>query len=418
VTSVTGKLRAGVGGAGPRRQFWVLTICSAARKSSGRLIDFPRVSDTKPTGDAKEAPAPAPRTARVAAVWDEIAAGRSVDHRQGWLDHSLVFAECFQARVSGDPRVHWLEGLMTRACVPKGGRWASLGCGAAGQEIAAGRQGLFSTLAGFDASTASLDLARRAADEAGLTGVRFATIDLDRFTLPAAAFDVVVMNMALHHVREIRPALETIRASLLPGGVLLLNEFVGPRQFQFPETQLEVVRTLLAALPERYRMDSVTKQPKNEYVRMPVEHWNVADPSEAIRSDLILSEVSRLFEIVVRADYGGTVLNLLLEHIVHNFDADDERDAALVRLLSAAEALLIDSGVLTSDFTAVAARPRPAPDESAPRAAAPPPRVRSLPLDRPPDPRAAILAAQLAEIHGSRGWRLLQGVRSLFGRRW
>jgi ubiquinone/menaquinone biosynthesis C-methylase UbiE len=383
------------------------------------LLDSrPNVSDPTAAGNAGAAPAPNSGTARVAAVWDEIAAGRAVDHRQGWLDSPVVFAELFQARVSGDPKIHWLEGLMTRAGVPKGGRWASLGCGAAGQEIAAGRRGLFSTLAAYDASTASLDLARREAAEAGLTGVRFETIDLDRFALPAAAFDVVVMNMALHHVREIRPALEAIRTALAPGGALLLNEFVGPRQFQFPDTQLEAVRTLLEALPERYRIDSTSGRPKEEYVRMPVEHWNVADPSEAIRSDLILPEVGRLFEIVVRVDYGGTILNLLLEHIVHNFDATDERDAALVRLLSAAEALLVDSGVLASDFTAIAARPRPAAFDVPLPASTAPPRVRPLALSRPPDPQVAVLAAELAAIHGSRGWRLLQAVRGLFGRRW
>jgi hypothetical protein len=45
------------------------------------------------------------------------------------------------------------------------------------------------------------------------------------------------------------------------------------------------------------------------------------------------------------------------EHIVHNFDPLVEKDAALVRVLAAAEALLIDSGVLASNFTAIAARP-------------------------------------------------------------
>lgn len=199
------------------------------------------MNDHKAAGGAGPAPEPRRGATHVGAVWDEIAIGRAVDHRQGWLDSSLVFGEIFQARVSGDASVHWLEGLMTRAGIPKGGRWASLGCGAAGQEIAAGRRGLFSSLAAFDASRASLNFARREADEAGVRGMRFETIDLDRFTLPAAAFDVVVMNMALHHVREIRPALETIRTALAPGGALLLNEFIGPRQFQFPDTQLEEI---------------------------------------------------------------------------------------------------------------------------------------------------------------------------------
>ncbi len=357
------------------------------------------------------------------ARWNETATARAIDHRQGWLDSPFVFGEIFQARVTGAPHTNWIEGLMARAGIPKGGRWASLGCGAAGEEIKAAKLGLCGSLAAFDASRASLDLARRAAAEAGVTNLSFDTIDVDRFSLDARAFDVVMMNMALHHVREIRAALEAVRRALRPGGFLLLNEFVGARQFQFPETQLEAVRTLLAALPEPYRKDATTGFPKTEYVRMPVEHWNVADPSEAIRSDLILPEVERLFEIVVRADYGGTILNLLLEHIIHNFDPHDEKDAALVRVLAAAEALLIDSGVLASDFTAIAARPLDAAREVPAGRIARPSRLRPLALSSPPGAGAAAreiekLTKELAAVRGSRGWKLLQTLRGLAGRRW
>ena len=204
---------------------------------------------------------------------------------------------------------------------------------------------------------------------------------------------------------------------------MLLNEFVGARQFQFPETQVEAVRTLLAALPEAYRKDSTTGFPKTEYVRMPLAHWAVADPSEAVRSDLILPEVERLFEIVVRADYGGTILHLLLEHIIHNFDPLDEKDAALVRVLAAAEALLIDSGVLASDFTAIAARPRNAARKVPARASTRPSRLRPLALSSPPYASEAartieMLTSELAVMRASRGWKLLQALRGLVGRRW
>jgi O-antigen biosynthesis protein len=377
------------------------------------------MSDSKPAGRGPATTA----DSRVVARWDEVATARAIDHRQGWLDSPLVFGEIFQARVSGDPHMNWIEGLMTRAGIPRGGRWASLGCGAAGEEIKAAKLGLCGRLSAFDASRASLDLARRAAGEAGVTSFTFETIDLDRFSLEPGAFDVVMMNMSLHHVREIRAALETVRRALQPGGFLLLNEFVGPRQFQFPETQLEAVRALLAALPEMYRKDSTTGSPKTEYVRMPVEHWNVADPSEAVRSDLILPEVERLFEIVVRADYGGTILNLLLEHIIHNFDPLDEKDAALVLALAAAEALLIDTGVLASDFTAIAARPRDTAREEHALVSTPPSRLRGLALSNPPGAREAArtienLKSELAAMRASRGWKLLQNLRSLVGRRW
>ena len=374
------------------------------------------MSDPDGTGRAAPAPNKGKALKSVVKLWDEAASRRAGGNPEGWLDSPFVYREFFQARVSGDPDLNWLEGLMARAGIAKGGAWASLGCGSAGEEIRAGSLGLWSALAAFDASPVSLDLARRSAADAGLAGATFAQIDLDRFTLPGGAFDVVLMNMSLHHVREIRAALEAIRGALRPGGFLILNEFVGPRQFQFPDTQLEAVRSLLAALPERLRMDLTTSRPKSEYIRLPVAHWDAEDPSEAVSPDLILPEVARLFEIVVRVDYGGTVLNLLLEHVVHNFDATNEKDAALLRLLAAAEAVLIDSGVLASDFTILAARPRDAAtDPAAPPRLAPPAQLR--PLSRV-SPEAERLAAELVVIRGSLGWRILQAVRGLLGRRW
>lgn len=360
---------------------------------------------------------------RVARHWDATARLRARHHLQGWLDSQLIFGEAFQARVSGSPGENWLQGLMRRGGVPKGGRWASLGCGAAGQELLAARLGLCDSLVGYDASPASLELARRAAEEEGRHQLSFAAIDLDAPTLPAAAFDVVLMNMALHHVRELPAALREVCRALAPGGVLILNEYVGPRQFQFPAAQVETVRALLAALPEALREDTANGILKRSYAVWPVELWNEIDPSEAIRSDCILPEVERRFEITVRVDYGGTILNLLLENIIHNFDAEDDKDAAILRLLIAFEAVLVDSGFLDSDFTALVARPLAEEREVPAGGFVEATRLGEVALASPRGAGAAAreiaaLQAELATIRSSRVWRLAQALRGLLGRRW
>lgn len=367
--------------------------------------------------------APGSADPRVSARWDETAEARAGNPLQGWLDCRLLFDESFQARLSGAPNENWLEGLMRRAGVPKGGRWASLGCGAAGEEKVAARRGLFASLVGYDASPKSLEIARSSAEAEGLRQLTFEPIDLDDFTLPAGAFDVVLMNMALHHVRELRPALAAVHRALAPGGVLILNEFVGPRQFQYPAAQVATVRALLAALPESLRQDTANGIVKREYVVWPIELWNQIDPSEAIRSDLILPELERCFEVAVRVDYGGTILNLLLENIVHNFDPQDEKDAAILRLLAACEAALVDSGFLASDFTAIVARPLAEVRDVPPGGFAPPTRLGEVALAEPRGAGAtareiAALQAELAAMRASRVWRLAQALRGLLGRRW
>jgi ubiquinone/menaquinone biosynthesis C-methylase UbiE len=305
---------------------------------------------------------------RVADLWGQTAVQRTTRPIQGWMDSAVVLEECVQPRQSGARQVTWLVGLADRLSIPRSGRWLSLGCGAAGQEIFAVKMGLVGSILALDASPAALDEGRRAAAAQGVTTIEFGSVDLNDPDLPAEAFDVVMMVMSLHHVKELRRVLTQVHRALRPDGYFLINEYIGPRQFQFPDLQLAIVNELLAALPERWRQDSSTGRLKTEYRRMPTAHWDLHDPSEAIRSDLIVTEIERQFRVVERTDYGGTILHLLLEHIVHNFDPADEKDVAVIRLLGRFEDILIRNGVLLSDFTVMAMqklRDGPAPDPRA-----------------------------------------------------
>ena len=292
----------------------------------------------------------------VAKLWGEKAETRAVNPLQGWLDSALVLEELVQKRQTGSPTTNWLVGLIERLAIPKDARWLSLGCGAAGTEIWIAKLGLVGSIDARDASPAALDTARRTRAAEGVENVTFDSVDLNDARLPRGAFDVVLMNMSLHHVKELDRLLGRASAALKPGGYFLANEFVGPRQFQFPEERLAVVRDLLAAMPERLRDDG-SDVPKAAYHSFPVEHWNLHDPSEAVRSDLILDAVARHFEIVFRADYGGTILALLLEHVVHNFRKERPEDVEVLRLLGAFEDILVEKlRVFPSDYTVLAGR--------------------------------------------------------------
>ncbi len=295
---------------------------------------------------------------RVSDRWDRTAQERAADPLQGWLDSPILLETHFQPTISGFAKTNWLVGLAERLRIPRNGRWLSLGCGTAGQEINAAKAQLFSSLVALDGSPESVEEGRRQAAEAGIANIEFGTVNLDCLDLPRSAFDVVLMNMSLHHVKRLGRVLSRVDRALRPAGLFLINEFIGPRQFQFTDLQLQLVRELLGDLPQSLRTQR-GGEIKTEYVRLPVEHWNRADPSEAIRSDRIIPEVSRRFRILERIDYGGAILNLLLENIVHNFDPSDEKDVAVVRLIARFEDVLMRAGVLPSDFTVIAMRHRP-----------------------------------------------------------
>ena len=58
-------------------------------------------------------------------------------------------------------------------------------------------------------------------------------------------------------------------------------------------------------------------------------------------------------------DYGGTILHMLLQDIVHNFEDGSRERAGLLNLLLWFEALLIREGVIASDFCLVVAESSP-----------------------------------------------------------
>ncbi len=342
--------------------------------------------DANPEGSSPEE-----QLRRVAACWDRAAETRRGSPLRGWLDSHVLAAERLNAPVSGSPSVNWLVGLVERLRIPPSSRWLSVGCGAAGQEVGAAQQGLFAHLDAIDISRSALEEARRIAAAAAVENISFVEIDFSRYELPPESYDVVFMNMSLHHVKELDAFLARIAACLRPDGFFLINEYIGPRQFQFGERQLSIVNDLLEALPEKLRHDVTTGEIKRAYERKSVEYWNVADPSEAVRSDLIVPTLDRRFDVVERIDYGGTVLHLLLEHIIHNFDNGNDAHVAILRLLARFEDVLISRGVLPSDFTVMALARKEAP--AAGGAPVPEPEPAGV------DPEIQLLRAELTKAY-------------------
>jgi ubiquinone/menaquinone biosynthesis C-methylase UbiE len=356
---------------------------------------------------------------RVADFWGRVAADRTESPVRGWADSPIVNEWVLGPRLAGSPGRHWLLGLAEALPIPKGGRWLSLGCGAAGTEIFAAGLGLFASLLAVDGSAEALAEARKAALAGNAQGLDFARADLNALDLPAAEFDVALMNMSLHHVKNLEGTLGAVERALKPGGIFVVNEFVGPSQFQFTDLQLAITAAILELLPDRWRMDLTTGQPKTRYARQPRSHWNTMDPSEAIRSDEIVGLLESRFEVLVRRDYGGTILHLVLEYIVHNFDRTDERDVAAVRLMALLEDLLIRHGVVESDFTLMALRKAPPGPATPPRERMPGVEIERLRARvRVIEAENADLRARLERTEGSRVWRLAQALRGLVGRRW
>jgi ubiquinone/menaquinone biosynthesis C-methylase UbiE len=281
----------------------------------------------------------------------------AADHVQrpplGWLDspwvvQRYVFPLLFDEVVSD----RWGANAVHNFGVPAGGHWLSVGCGGANIEMQMSEDGLFSRMDAYDPSAGAVEVAREQARQRGITNIRFHVADLNTLTLATETFDVAHVNMALHHCGALEHLVWQVNRSLVPGGLFLVNEFVGPNQFQYPDSQVDIVNDLLALIPERLRWNPVAKEVKTEYPRFTRQFWNDWDPTESIRSDEIPRVLKLNFPELRRHDYNGNILNLLLENIVQNFELEENKDdRQIMDALMQFERDLITNRVFTSDFS-------------------------------------------------------------------
>jgi SAM-dependent methyltransferase len=297
--------------------------------------------------------------ARTSRYWDErIQAKAEPGYRiRSWSESEFVLAEYIHPAISGLPDSNWLTWTADTFVAERPlQRILDLGCGVGGIERHGCSLNLAERFDAYDASAGSIDEARRHATAAGLDDkVRYKVADFALLDLPPDTYDLVFMDNSLHHCFDVAGMLEKIETSLRSGGLLVLNEFVGPDRFQWTATQLEAINAALECLPARCRTQT------DGTIRVAVERPSLElmialDPSEAVQAERIVPEVMLRFAIEARRDWGGTVLHPLLQDIIQNFNTSDEEDAALLKFLFLYERTLLESQKLTSDFTLLVAR--------------------------------------------------------------
>jgi ubiquinone/menaquinone biosynthesis C-methylase UbiE len=203
---------------------------------------------------------------------------------------------------------------------------------------------------GLDISPRSLEQAR--ADCSGYSNVRFEVADLNTLVWPSNVYDVVFAHGALHHIKKIDWLLGQIAYSLKPGGLLYVNDYVGPQRFQWSDSQLRLANDLLAHVPAQWV--------KNQQVERcdPLELAR-RDPSEACQSHFIEDTIRAHFQIIERRSRGGTLLapifggGCLRESILHSASGIE-----CLHKLCEAEARLLDEGVIATNHVVIVAKSR------------------------------------------------------------
>ncbi|MFZ4379819.1 MAG: class I SAM-dependent methyltransferase [Polynucleobacter sp.] len=269
-----------------------------------------------------------------------------------WVEHPQVLAYIHE-QMSGHAGMSWDFHFWKRYIEPqkRGLKVLSLGCGCGNLEISLMKRGGISELIAYDIADGALDVAKKAAIQADVK-IEFCKANLNELVLPVDSFDVVVASSSLHHVEMLEPLFFQIYRSLRRGGLMAINEYIGPSRFQFAPYQVDLINYLHGLLPDRYRWRRSDPAVLKVAIDFPsVEFLQLHDPSEAIRSDEIVPLLKNYFKVVEDRPFGGTLLHFLLQDIAGNFDPSCSHDCLLMNLLIYSERSLIDAAALSSDFT-------------------------------------------------------------------
>jgi SAM-dependent methyltransferase len=283
-------------------------------------------------GTATAAPGPAPTVAPNQLAFWQSPVARAAINRRITGDPELG-PETYFARRHG-PAIVAPHALSLRASDAK-------------LELALVEAGACERLTGLDEAQSRVDFASGRVPDPLRERVRFQIGELEQWE-PPEPLGAVVCRSFLHRRSDLEAVLDRMRALLVPGGLVFVEDFVGPARFQWTDAQLETINRLLSRLPEELLSDLAADdgRRKRSVERPNVDAWIASNPHEAVRSDEILPLLDERFERVEVCLYGGAVFHQLFSRIMGNFAGRPD----LVGVLMEVDALLTDCGALSADY--------------------------------------------------------------------
>lgn len=259
------------------------------------------------------------------------------DARHFWMAHPAVRSYVNDC-VTGDPGVWPLEWFQARFLEHPFGTVLVPGCGTGELERDLLRKGICQRVLAFDPVPSAVEVARQQASAEGFEDrIEYTVGDLSAISPPEGGFDACFFHHSLHHFPDPDGAVRTVTGWLKPGGILYLDEYVGPSRRQWDRLYFGFASRVYNRIPRELRL--------RDRLAIPGLLAKLSDPSESIASDKILDAVDSHTTILERRDYGGFLLQPVWTQIRH--------DEELVRTLIGIERA--ETGRQTAWFTVVVA---------------------------------------------------------------
>jgi SAM-dependent methyltransferase len=235
--------------------------------------------------------------------WDDLAHHIELDGN--WMNHPLV-RERINLRVTGDRHTWpttWLK-MQSGGRAPLR-RTASIGSGVGNFERDIVRQEIVANVTGIDASVSCIARAKEIADDEGYSSaITYVSGDAREWLRNARDLEAVFFHQSLHHFDLLEELMKLVRAALRPGGILYIDEYIGPSRDEWHMRDLALHNFLYYRLPKAVRRVRVIRAPINR-----------EDPTEAVQSSKIMRAIESEFDILTRRDYGGNVLAVMYPNL-------------------------------------------------------------------------------------------------------
>lgn len=201
-------------------------------------------------------------------------------------------------------------------------RGLSIGCGTGNLEKDLRWMRICEEVDAYDVSPESIRLARERAANEPFDNVRFEVADAERMSYPAEHYDAAFFHGSMHHISDPAGLLDKIWPALKMGGLIFLDDYVGPSRDEWSEEHLVHARAAYDALPPWWRI--------NERLLPP---YDASDPSEMIASSSILPAVRKRFHTVWERPYWGNLLYPVLAQVDTSNASEEERDRIIAALV-------------------------------------------------------------------------------------
>mmetsp|Transcript_32223 Transcript_32223/g.47221 ORF Transcript_32223/g.47221 Transcript_32223/m.47221 type:complete len:416 (-) Transcript_32223:2896-4143(-) len=318
-------------------------ISSLEERLSGKTSGDIALDDDK--GEAKTMDAET--ASKIASKWDN--AQETFAKGGAWHQHPLV-VKTYKERLAGG------HGSMVSRIVDdygKKGRCLSIGCGDGGIEIEMVQGGLCDTMRGIDLSPVRVARANENVPDHMKEKIEF-RVENAETDLSGNEYDMVLFTHALHHIFDLEAMVDAIKGNIMKrSGILVLEEYVGPVRWQFPQHHLDLMTAFLKGLEEEYphRVEALRQNGLWDgigFVPPNAEAVKKDDPSETVRTDEIVTVLSERMALAENIPLGGNFFQWIFQNVYNSLDG--EEGVKIVQAMLDAEMELIKDGKLASDY--------------------------------------------------------------------